>query len=61
LISNFYERKILPRLCNCCCGLGPIEKQREKIVPNAKGVVLEIGIGTGLNLPFTIKTMFQKS
>jgi hypothetical protein len=39
-------------LCNCCCSIGPIEKQRKKIVPSAKGVVLEIGIGTGLNLPF---------
>lgn len=27
-------------------------KQREKIVPLAKGRVLEIGIGSGLNLPF---------
>ena len=52
MISNFYERIILPRLCNCCCSIGPIEKQRKKIVPSAKGVVLEIGIGTGLNLPF---------
>ena len=60
MISNFYERKILPRLCNCCCGLGPIEKQREKIVPNAKGVVLEIGIGTGLNLPFYNKNNVSK-
>jgi ubiquinone/menaquinone biosynthesis C-methylase UbiE len=26
-------------------------KQREKVVPQASGIVLEIGIGTGLNLP----------
>ena len=60
LISNFYEQKILPKLCNCCCGLGPIEKQRKKIVPSAKGVVLEIGIGTGLNLPFYMKNNVSK-
>ncbi len=31
-------------------------KQREKIVPMAFGNVLEIGIGSGLNLPFYHKT-----
>jgi ubiquinone/menaquinone biosynthesis C-methylase UbiE len=60
LISNFYDRNILPRLCNCCCSIGPIEKQRKKIVPSAKGVVLEIGIGTGLNLPFYNKNNVTK-
>jgi len=60
LISNFYDRNILPRLCNCCCSIGPIEKQRKKIVPSAKGVVLEIGIGTGLNLPFYNKSNVTK-
>lgn len=49
---SFYERHILPRFINCACGSSPIMKQREKVVPGAKGVVLEIGIGTGLNLPF---------
>ena len=60
MISNFYDRNILPRLCNCCCSIGPIEKQRKKIVPSAKGVVLEIGIGTGLNLPFYNKSNVTK-
>ncbi|MCR9104841.1 MAG: class I SAM-dependent methyltransferase [Gammaproteobacteria bacterium] len=49
---SFYDDVILPRFINCACGTGPIMKQREKVVPLARGTVLEIGIGTGLNLPF---------
>lgn len=49
---GFYETYILPHVINCACGTAPIGKQREKIVPRAEGRVLEIGIGSGLNLPF---------
>ena len=49
---GFYEKHVLPRFINCACGTKPIMKQREKVVPHASGTVLEIGIGTGLNLPF---------
>ncbi len=49
---GFYEKHVLPRMINCACGTKPIMKQREKVVPLAAGTVLEIGIGTGLNLPF---------
>ncbi len=48
---SFYERHVLPHFLNCACGTKPIMKQREKVVPQASGIVLEIGIGTGLNLP----------
>jgi ubiquinone/menaquinone biosynthesis C-methylase UbiE len=34
------------------CGLKPATRQRKKVVPLATGRVLEIGIGSGLNLPF---------
>ena len=34
------------------CGLKPTMKQREKVVPYAQGHVLEIGIGSGLNLSY---------
>ncbi len=46
-----YDNYILPRLIHFTCGLKPAMKQREKVVPIAEGRVLEIGIGSGLNLP----------
>ncbi|MCP5131036.1 MAG: methyltransferase domain-containing protein [Pseudomonadales bacterium] len=57
---SFYERHILPRFINCACGTKPIMKQREKVVPLASGTVLEIGIGTGHNLPFYDPSRVQK-
>lgn len=47
---SLYEEYVLPHLINCACGLKTIDKQRAKIVPLAKGNVLEIGMGSGLNL-----------
>lgn len=49
---GFYNRYIVPPLINCACGAKPIRYQRKKIVPFAEGAVLELGFGTGLNLPF---------
>jgi ubiquinone/menaquinone biosynthesis C-methylase UbiE len=42
----------MPKLVHFACGLKPTMKQREKVVPLASGRVLEIGIGSGLNIPF---------
>ncbi len=49
---RIYEDRILPNLINLACSTKPNEKQREKIVPLAIGEVLEVGFGSGLNLPF---------
>lgn len=49
---SFYRRHVLPLLVNCACGAKQIKAQREKIAPRAEGVVLELGFGGGLNLPF---------
>ncbi len=48
---GFYNRYILPRCLDMACGVKPIHKQREKIIPKAKGKVVEIGMGSCLNLP----------
>lgn len=48
---GLYDRYVLPRLVTCACGTRPILKQRQKIVPRARGTVLEIGLGGGHNLP----------
>jgi ubiquinone/menaquinone biosynthesis C-methylase UbiE len=47
---SFYEAHVLPYLLDFACGLEPITKRRRAVVPRAAGRVLEIGIGTGLNL-----------
>jgi len=50
MAHNWYERHILPWLVDFACGVRPVRRQRQKVVPLAQGRVLEIGIGTGLNL-----------
>lgn len=48
---GLYARYVLPRLVTCACGTKPVLRQRQKVVPLAKGTVLEIGLGAGQNLP----------
>jgi ubiquinone/menaquinone biosynthesis C-methylase UbiE len=48
---GFYDRYVLPSLIDMSCGMDVIRRQREKIAPEAEGVVLELGFGSGLNLP----------
>ncbi len=48
---SFYERYCLPHLINFACGLKDIQNQRKKVVPLARGRVLDVGMGSGLNIP----------
>ena len=43
MIGKLYERHVLPKVLDACCSTKPVNYQRNKIVPHAKGKILEIG------------------
>jgi ubiquinone/menaquinone biosynthesis C-methylase UbiE len=57
---GLYNKYVLPKVLNCTCGSKPINYQRKKVVPLAKGLVLDVGIGSGLNIPFYDMTKIDK-
>lgn len=52
LHMSIYERFVLPHVINYACGSAPIRYLRKQIVPRCYGDVLEIGMGSGLNLAY---------
>ncbi|MDI9245422.1 class I SAM-dependent methyltransferase [Marinobacter sp. CHS3-4] len=49
---SFYENSVLPHIIDCACSMGQVMKLRSQVVPRAKGRVLEVGIGSAINLEF---------
>lgn len=49
---SFYQDRILPFLVHMSMRQEPFAAYRRRVVPVAEGRVLEIGVGSGLNLPF---------
>lgn len=49
---SFYEDRILPHIIDRACSMGQVMKLRSHVVPNAKGTVLEVGMGSAINLQF---------
>lgn len=49
MVFGLWERYVVPPLISCACSSKPIMKQREKLVPKAEGIVLEVGCGSGTN------------
>ncbi len=50
--TSVYGKYILPHLIHHAMKSEDIEKEREQLIPYATGVTVEIGFGSGLNLPF---------
>ena len=50
-MASLYERLIGAPMITAFCGAGFSTRYRERVVPRARGEVLELGIGSCLNLP----------
>lgn len=49
---TFYDRHIMPYFVHGGCSMRAFAQMRERVIPKAHGVVVEIGCGSGLNLPY---------
>jgi ubiquinone/menaquinone biosynthesis C-methylase UbiE len=48
---GFYGEQVLPRLIDKMCGVADMEVWRRRAVDGLTGTVVEIGFGSGLNVP----------
>jgi ubiquinone/menaquinone biosynthesis C-methylase UbiE len=49
---GIYADKVLPRIVNAACGMKSSDEYRRRACAGLHGRVLEIGFGSGLNVPF---------
>jgi ubiquinone/menaquinone biosynthesis C-methylase UbiE len=49
---GFYDERVLPRIVNITCGTKELESLRRRVCDGLEGDVVEIGFGSGLNVPF---------
>ncbi|WP_433591008.1 class I SAM-dependent methyltransferase [Nocardia sp. CA-145437] len=54
---GFYEDRVVPRLVDLCCGAKNMNGERQRVCAGLHGRVVEIGFGSGRNVPFYPETV----
>ena len=49
---GIYERQVVPRVINKVCGGRALDELRRRVCSGLAGEVVEVGFGSGLNIPF---------
>lgn len=49
---GFYTDRVLPHYCNLACGSEKVGRLRQRVCAGLSGDVVEIGFGSGLNVPY---------
>ena len=49
---GLYTEKVLPRIINVVCAMGEAKELRARVCAGLHGEVVEIGFGSGLNVPY---------
>ena len=51
-LRDHYDRHVLPHLIDIAMRAPMASRERQMLIPQASGAVLEIGVGSGLNMPY---------
>ncbi|MFD7987938.1 class I SAM-dependent methyltransferase [Kitasatospora indigofera] len=58
---GFYTTQVVPRIINVACGMKEADPLRRRVCDGLAGEVVEIGFGSGLNIPFYPATITRVS
>lgn len=57
---SWYQRNLAPYVVHAACSSMPFRQMRKRMLPHAEGVVVEVGCGSGLNLPYYEPSKIQR-